>query len=161
MRMPARPDSSVVTSPEVERISGVVPVGEVMKRKSPETASNRTRRPARATPACERVTDTKASPPEQRVPAGQPGLCVDDGVIWMSLLIVPGFTVTDAVATGAVPVSRTLSVTVVSAGTGLATTVIEVALREAESTGNTEGLLEETMYEPVPPERVNAAGCPE
>jgi hypothetical protein len=79
----------------------------------------------------------------------------------MSLLIVPGFTVTDADAIGAVPVSRTLIVTVVSAGTGLATTVIEVALREAESTGNTEGLLEDTMYAPVPPERVKVAGCPE
>jgi hypothetical protein len=139
MRTDARPDPSVVANAEVARISGVVPVGDVMNRKSPDTASNRTSRPARATPAWESVTETSASPPEQSVPAGQPELCVEDGVIRMSLLIVPGFTVTVAVAIGAVPVSRTLIVTVVSAGTGLATTVIEVALREAESTGNTRG----------------------
>ena len=43
----------------------------------------------------------------------------------MSLLTVPGFTVTVAVTGIAAPVSRTVSVTVVSAVTGLGTMVTE------------------------------------
>src|SRR5258708_8004966 len=123
MRTLARPVPSVTAVVVVARISGNTPLGDVMKLMSPETASNRTTRPASAMPACERVTETSASPPEQSVPGGQPAGCVDAGVTRMSLVIVPGFTVTTAVASGAVPASRTVTVTLVSAGTALGTTL--------------------------------------
>jgi hypothetical protein len=89
-----------------------------MKRKSPVTASKRTTRPVIAAPAWVSNTDTSASPPEHTAGA-QLMPWVEEGVTVISLLTVPGRTVTTALAVGVVPVSRTVSVTSVSAITAL------------------------------------------
>src|SRR6478672_11414253 len=112
-------------------------------------ASKRTVRPESARPPWDRVTETTASPPEHSVPVGQFEPCVEDGVMLMSLLIVPGFTVTTTVCAGVVDVSRTVRVTSVLAVTGFGTTVR--LPRTLPESGMTAWLLEETMYEPVPP----------
>ena len=141
-RARARPISSV-TVVVVKSVDSVAPGCEVMKRKSPETTSKRTPRPMRGWPPCESCTETSASPPEQIAGAHVPP-CVDDGVMVTSLPTVPGRTVRVEVATGVVPVSRTVMVTSVSAVTPLGITV-KVLVGRLPASGITAWLLELTM----------------
>jgi len=122
-------------------------------RKSPETTSKRTVRPVSGKAPCVRTTLTSASPPAQiAVPH-----VVELGVTVTMLLTVRGFTVRDAL-TGAVDeVSRTVSVTAVSAATWLGTTVRVFEEKDC-ATGSTFWSLEVAMYEPFPPLTTNVVG---
>src|SRR6185369_2135476 len=83
----AVPVSSVVVVTERAVVSGS-PGPDVMKRKSPDTTSKRTRRPGIGMPPCEITVETTASPPEQIAGAH----AVEAGVTVIVLLTVPGRT---------------------------------------------------------------------
>ncbi len=124
-RTRARPVWSVVVVWNRPSVSGVTPGSVVMKRKSPLSTSKRTPRAASGIPPWESVTVTSPSPPEQSTAGPVHPVSVDVRVISMLLFTVPGLTVSVALTGAAVPVSRTVNVTVVSAVTGFGISVTE------------------------------------